>query len=534
MHSFISFIKRFALPLSAGASLPLAFAPFNFWPLAILSPAIFLFCLEQSLQNKNKHSALKVGFFYWLGFYAVGVSWVYVSIHEYGDTPAPIAALLAFIFAAGLALVTNLQILLYTKFRLHRFFILSFPASWVLIEWFRSWFLTGFPWIYNGYAFIDTPLANYASIGGVYSLSFISALLAAFLFLLSKSLLNNQKNYKKIVLAITCCLLLFAPSLMLKNYSWVTIDENKVLRFHLVQGNIPQHDKWLPQNQRKILDIYNDLIQQTFSQIEDENKKQFQLAPEQDIKHVIVLPEAAMPTLQSELKWFFSDIEKQALATNTAFISGIFYDEMEQGFAAKDIYNSITALGNGSGLYHKQRLVPFGEYVPLESFIRGMIPFFDLPYSSFSKGSFGQAGLQVFDFTIAPFICYEILYPNLVYKHAKESDILLTISNDAWFGNSSGPEQHFQMARMRALELGKYLVRTTNTGTTAIINNQGKVVNQLPKNQRSVLTGNVYVSKGQTPYAIWGNMPILIFCALVFLVCSAFQLTDTKFTKPKL
>lgn len=504
----------------AGALLPFSFAPFAFWPLAIVSPLCYLLLLEFAQKHNGSTSnnptlalLLKLSFAYWFGFYVFGVSWVYVSIHEYGYTPAPLATLLALCFALGLALVNLMQNYLYLRLKLQNFVLVSFPALWVLMEWFRSWFLSGFPWLYTGYAFIDSPLASLAPIGGVYLLSFVSIFFSCVLFIIVKFTFNKKKTLKDKLLfsfSISASVLLITTALLLKETSWVTDKKEDKLLVHLVQGNIAQHEKWLPKNQRKILYTYNDLIFESLKDIESSYP---------DSAHLIILPEAAMPTLQSDLAWFFDNIDQKAKQQNTAVISGIFYDENAKGFLSENIYNSILVVGQGSGLYHKQRLVPFGEYVPLEGFIRGWIPFFDLPFSSFTRGSRNQAGLLAFDFTIAPFICYEILYPELVFKHAQNADLLLTISNDAWFGNSSGPEQHFQMARMRALELGKYLIRTTNTGTTAIIDPQGRVQKQLPKNTRDILNAQVFKTQGHTPFSQLGNSPILLLCTCILILC---------------
>lgn len=508
----------------AGALLPFAFAPVAFWPLAIFSPLCYLLILEFAQKHSDSDNSkqtlallLKLSFAYWFGFYVFGVSWVYISIHEYGYTPAPLAALLALLFALGLALVNLLQNFLYLRLKLQAFMLVSFPALWVLMEWFRSWFLSGFPWLYTGYAFIDSPLASLAPVGGVYLLSFVSIFFSCVLFVVIQFIFNKENNLKNkllLTLAISASVLILSSAFLLKEKSWVSNKKDDKLFVHLVQGNIAQHEKWLPKNQRKILYTYNDLIFKSLRDIESSYP---------DEAHLVVLPEAAMPTLQSDLDWFFDNIDKEAKQQNTAVISGIFYDEDAKGFLADNIYNSIIAVGQGSGLYHKQRLVPFGEYVPLEDFIRGWIPFFDLPFSSFTRGSKNQKGLQAFDFTIAPFICYEILYPELVFKHARDADFLLTISNDAWFGNSSGPEQHFQMARMRALELGKYLIRTTNTGTTAVIDPQGRVQNQLSKNTRDILSAQVFKTQGHTPFSHWGNTPILLLCVCIVILCLLFS-----------
>ncbi len=519
--------------LLSGALLPLAFAPFALWPLAIIAPLLFLFLLDNSLnQPRQPHpqQTLILAYLFSLGFYGVGVSWVYVSIHEYGYTPAPLAGLLAFLFAAGLALVSVLHIWLYRQLNFHRFYIFSFPASWVMFEWFRSWFLSGFPWLFNGYAFIDSPLASLANIGGVYSLSFISIFIASLLFFLNKRIYEKIKKRQtreplgKIAASIFALLLIVTLAQINAAKAWTHINKTSSLQFELIQGNVSQHDKWLPVNQGRILNNYGNLITRVFDKYQNTETQE---------PVVIVLPEAAMPALQSEIQGFFNHLDEKGKTGNMSIISGIFYDEGGKSFYSDHVYNSILAVGMGQGLYHKQRLVPFGEYVPLEDFIRGTITFFDLPYSSFTRGPAQQQGLENFGITIAPFICYEILYPDLVYKQGKNADILLTISNDAWFGTSSGPAQHFQMARMRALELGKYLVRTTNTGTTAVVDHHGKVVSQLPAFETAILSETVYITEGKTPFSYWGHLPILAFSTLICCLCAGLFLQERFITRNK-
>ena len=357
----------------AGAMLTFAFSPYALWPLIIISPFLWLVLSEQYLskENFNNKEFIFLNFFFWFGFYSFGVSWVYVSINEYGYTPAPIAAFLALLFAGGLSLVNCFHAYVYCIFSLHKTFLLSFPATWVLMEWIRSWLLTGFPWLYSGYALIDSPLASFASIGGVYSLSFIAVFIACLIFIAYRKVFqqSSEKKFISSSISVITIFIIFSSAYFLEKQNWISIDENKVLRVHLIQGNIPQHDKWLPENQRKILATYNHLVENTFKTIQEE------LQEDPDTQHLIVLPEAAMPTLQSELSWLFDKFNKEAQKLNTGVVSGIFYDDLAKGFHSEDVYNSILGTGTASGLYHKQRLVPFGEYVPLEQAIRGLIPF---------------------------------------------------------------------------------------------------------------------------------------------------------------
>ena len=181
-------------------------------------------------------------------------------------------------------------------------------------------------------------------------------------------------------------------------------------------------------------------------------------------------------------------------------------------------YNSIVALGNGDGQYDKQKLVPFGEFVPLESMLRGLISFFDLPMSNFSRGEGGYQSLLVNGTPLAPMICYEVVYPDFVAAGSRQANALITISNDAWFGSSIGPHQHFQMARFRALEMGKPLLRGTNNGITAFIDHRGSVVSKLPQFEQGILTGSVSTRDGLTPFARAGSLPTLILVAILLFI----------------
>ena len=180
-------------------------------------------------------------------------------------------------------------------------------------------------------------------------------------------------------------------------------------------------------------------------------------------------------------------------------------------------YNSIIALGAGSGTYHKQKLVPFGEYVPFERWLRGVIDFFDLPMSQFIAGPEIQSPLVAGDLAIAPFICYEIVYPDFVQRHAANADVLITISNDTWFGRSIGPWQHFQMARFRAAELGRDLIRGTNDGISALITADGAISVTASQFSESVITGSIQPRSGHTPFGTTGSLPVWVF-ALITLV----------------
>jgi len=201
------------------------------------------------------------------------------------------------------------------------------------------------------------------------------------------------------------------------------------------------------------------------------------------------------------------------LPTDTALVTGVVQRDIDNRY-----FNSVVGVGDVEGSYQKEHLVPFGEYLPLESMLRGAIDFFNLPMSSFAKGESDQAPMQAAGVSIGNAICYEIIYPQLVANRAKDSGVLMTLSNDTWFGASIGPHQHLQMARLRALENGRYVVRTTSNGITAIIDAQGDIVERAPQFETTSLTGEFYAMEGLTPFTRMGSWPVWLLAALMVLV----------------
>lgn len=472
------------LMLALGAFTPLSFAPFSYWPLALLCIGL---AGELLRGHTPRHNAW-LGFCYGFGLWAYGASWLYVSIHDYGYTPPWLAIPMVGITAAVMALFFALMAFIYSRFRFDRAPLLTLPALWIIGEWLRSWFLTGFPWLFTGYAFIDTPLAAYAPIFGVFGVSLIAVFSAQAIF----RTLADKKSWP----ALAAALALWLAGAALQYVPW-TRPTGESLSVSIVQGNIPQESKWQLEWRDKTIDIYRELSENEWG------------------RDLVIWPEAAIPMFYHEAIDVLNEMQENALVSHSAFVTGIPFmeaDDHEQDFR---IYNSIIALGQGNGLYNKQRLVPFGEYIPLEAWLRGTMPFFDMPMTSFTPGSSNQAPLEVQKIKLGPLICYEIAYPDLVRRTAAKSDVLTTISNDGWFGGSSGPHQHFEMVRMRAKETGREVIRATNNGISAIIDSQGKVREHAPQFKRLVLRATANAYQGMTPYVLLGNTPILLISAVL-------------------
>lgn len=470
----------------SGVLITLSLAPFDFWPTGIVA----LLLLHRLLDFVDTRRAALRGWSFGAGLFLSGTSWLYVSIHDYGDASVLLAGFLTGSFCLLLALMHAMLGYGYVRWVREapggRW--LGFAAWWVLWEWVRYWLLTGFPWLYAGYAHLGTPLAGLAPVTGVLGISFAVALSAAALALF----LQNIRNAIPLALSIA----LWAGAAALQQTQW-TAPSGKPVSVALVQADIPQSVKWDPQQYRDTLDAYRDLSAAYWQQAD-----------------IVFWPEAAIPAFFDRAQPFFDAQAAQARRFGHALVAGVPYrTEPSADWPDGRIYNSAVALGNGDGIYHKQHLVPFGEYVPLESQLRGLIQFFNLPMSDFQAGPAEQAPLRASGLTFAPYICYEVVYGDLV-RHAR-ADVLLTLSNDAWFGHSIGPLQHLQMAQMRALEMGRYMVRATGNGVTALIDDKGRITARAPQFEATVLTGSVQGFSGLTPFARFGSWPILALCGAI-------------------
>ena len=478
------------LAMAAGGLTPLFLAPFDLWPLALLSLALFYL----GLRELKPRQALGRGWCYGFGLFGAGTSWIYVSIHTYGGASVALAGLLMLGFVAAVALFFALPAWVWARW-LRRTDApladaLAFAALWLGQEAFRGWFLTGFPWLYSGYSQLHGPLAGLAPVGGMWLVSFALALTAALLCNLAR--LRHRKP-----LLAGAVVLLLAPWILgqaFKGHNW-TSPAGEPLNVAAVQGNIAQSIKWNPEAVDHQLQLYRD--------------KTFVSKP----VDLIVWPETAVPVLMDSAQGYLAMMGRFASDRHSALITGVPIRQVEDG--QRRFYNGITVVGDGEGLYRKQKLVPFGEYVPLQDLLRGLIAFFDLPMSDFARGPADQPLLQAKGYQIAPFICYEVVYPELAASMAARSDLLLTISNDTWFGTSIGPLQHLQMAQMRALEAGRWMIRATNNGVTALIDPFGNITTQVPQFEEAVMYGEVTPMQGLTPYLQLRSWPMTVVCVLL-------------------
>lgn len=478
--------------LVAGALLPLAFAPFGFYPLAVLCPALlFYFWIDAT----PKQAAWR-GFAFGLGQFGVGVSWVFVAVHETGQTPAIVAALLTFLFVAVLASIPALVGYLATRLRAGRdiegwrLILLWLPLWWVLGEWLRGWLFTGFPWLNLGYSMIDAPLRGFAPVLGVYGLSLAVALSAGALLWLWQ---GRGRGWQ---LALPLLLLLWGGGALLTQIAWTT-PVGEPLRVALVQGNVPQSTKWDADQISHRLQTYAELTQDNLQNSD-----------------LIIWPENAMTTFYHSFEEeYFNPLGELARDSQTDIILGV----PELDTDGVSYYTTMMSLGSHHGFYRKRHLVPFGEFMPL-GFLRGLIDFFDLPMSSFSPGSDEQPLLEAAGHKIAATVCYEDAFGEEMIDFLPEATLLVNGSNNAWYGDSLAPHQHLQISRMRALETGRPMLRATTNGISAIIDQRGRLLRTSRQFQTDVTRGTVQGHGGSTPYIWFGNWAVVLLMLFGVLV----------------
>jgi apolipoprotein N-acyltransferase len=480
---------RFMGAIGAGASLVGAFEPFHiFW----LAP-VALVALLALWHRLTPGWGFLLGWGFGIGSFGAGISWVYNSIHNFGNASITLAFLLTAALVLGLALFPAL-----VGWALCRFFpapglarhYLAFPALWIIVEWLRTWLLTGFPWLLTGYSQLGTWLDGYAPIFGVLGVSLILVITSASLWHL---LMMRTPNAG---LGVLLVLLVWALGLPLQGIAW-THAIGAPLSVALVQGNVPQDEKWVPENYRAVMQMYLDLTRPYWG------------------SSLIAWPEASVPIpYAAGAENYFDLLEQNARRFHSDMILGIVrYDP------ARELYfNSVLSIAaNGRQFYDKYHLVPYGEYFPVPAFVRDLLRRMHMPYSDMTPGVLNTQPLRLDRQRVNVFICYEAIFGREVMARVPSSTLMVNVSNDAWFGDSLAPHQHLQMVQMRALEAGRELLRATNTGITAIIDHHGRVVDRIPQFERAVLSGTVQPRQGITPYVRWLDWPVLIMVGLLLL-----------------
>ena len=464
------------------------FAPFGLFFLPLLTLAGLLLLGERAARPG---AAFRLGFAFGLGFFLAGVSWVYVSLHDFGAMPAPVAAAVTLLFCAYLALfpasALSLAIRIPTPW-LRRAIV--FPGAWVLTEWVRGWLFTGFPWLAIGYSQAPhSPLVGLAPIFGLHAVGFA---LVASAGLVLHAFDGGWRRPRRPALAALA--LVWLATLGLRPIAW-TEPTGEPIQVSLLQGNVAQSIKWRPEQVAVTLELYGRMIGESSAKL-------------------VILPETALPLfLHNVPPAFLQAVAAHAQAHGADVLIGL----PERG--PDGYFNSVVTVGaSPAQAYRKSHLVPFGEFIPLRPLLAPVVEAMAIPLTDFSRGAITQRPLAVAGQRVAVNICYEDVFGEEIIRQLPEATLLVNVSNVAWFGDSIAPRQHLQIAQMRSIETGRHMLRATNTGMTAVVDPAGRIAAVAPTFSTETLTAEVRGHIGATPYVVLGNAPLLVLAAIAVLV----------------
>ncbi|HET7315239.1 apolipoprotein N-acyltransferase [Salinisphaera sp.] len=469
--------------LAGGVSV-LAFAPFGAFWVAPLAVAV----LFRLVDHARARRAALVGLAFGIGQFAAGTYWILIALSGVGGAPLSLAVALLValivLLSAFIALTLGLAVRLAPGAGALRY-LLWLPLCWTLVEWLRSWVFSGFPWLSLGYSQIDSPLVGLAPILGVFGVSWAVALTAGLLAWLSV-------RPRRAPWAIGAAVVLWGGAFGLGHIAW-TQPSGEARTVTLVQGNVAQQAKWTPEWVNQAIYRYTGLTRGHWQ------------------SDLVIWPETAIPDYYRAVKPALDNLGAKLASHGTTLITGL----LRVSDDGQRIYNSVVAVGAGQGLYSKRHLVPFGEYFPVPDIVRRWMAASGMPYSDITPGALDQAPIDAGGIALGISICYEDIFGALLARDVPPANVLINVSDDAWFGHSIGPDQHFEIARMRAVETGRYLLRADNSAVTGIVAPDGHVVDRAPDFESAVVTGRFRPYSGLTPFARWGNYGVVILALLV-------------------
>jgi apolipoprotein N-acyltransferase len=474
---------RWVAAFACGAGLNLAFAPFEWWPFALIAPAA-LFALIRGVPPRR---AAMTGAAFGIGLFAFGTYWLFTCLHVFGLVPVWLTLLLQIVFVAAMCLYFAALCYLANRFWLKGGVTrewLVLPALWVVLEWLRGWVLSGFPWLSAGYALIDSPLSGWAPIFGVYGVTWAAVMVSAAI----NVAFMPAVSFSRRCVAVALAAVLFLVPELLASHHW-THAAGPSIAIAAVQGAVPQDQKWQAKNRELTMERYRRLTGEAWG------------------ARLIVWPEAAIPVLAPMIQDYLSALEQEGRAHDADFAIGLV-DYLPE---TKQYFNGVRVLSKaGDGWYYKRHLVPFGEYFPVPAFVRSWLRLMSLPYDDFTAGRADQPTLRAAGQKLGLTICWEDAFGSQQLGVLRQATVLINVTNNAWYGDSTAPHQHLQIARMRALEAGRFLIRAANDGITAAIDPRGKIIARIPQFQEGVLRADVQPLSGLTPYARLGNYPVVV------------------------
>lgn len=463
-----------------GALTTLTFAPFGLY---FLTPVLMLPLMFVWLFSPPRASA-RLTFWYGVGLFLSGTYWLYISIHVFGQAPLWVAFVIMFslvLLMAAYCGAAGWIISRLSKGEAKRLLFVA-PAAWVIIEWLRGWLMSGFPWLAAGYSQIDSAISGWVPIAGVYGASTVTVLSSAALM----AAVAEQDRKRWLYAGIVA--LPWIVGAALQPIQW-TLPSDSSLRTTIVQGGISQDLKWKAEQFQPTLNLYrNAMLEHRDSDL-------------------VVWPEVSIPATLDQVERYVELLQSDIQTNARTLVFGI----LERDFELQKIYNSVVMLdGHDRQIYRKRHLVPFGEYFPVPDFVRRWMRLMSLPTSDMSAGDEDQPLLEgLSGDKMAVAICYEDAYGAEQLYALPEASVLINVSNDAWFGDSIAPHQHLEIARMRALEAGRYVVRATNNGVSAFIGPKGELLDTAPQFEYAAMTTDIIPHTGATPFVRSGNWPVI-------------------------
>ena len=479
------FVSRLIV-ITAGVLTTATFAPLGWYALSpwLMLPLLFV-TLTVSPRDAGSHF-----FWYGLGLFLTGTYWIYISVHVFGNAALWIAVLLMVGLTLIMATYLRLAGWLMARLALGEPWLLCLvaPSTWVLIEWLRGWLFSGFPWLALGYSQTDSWYAGWAPVIGVYGVSYMLMLTACAILVVI--LVEGRRRW----LAIALALLPWLGGGILGQQTW-TEPHGEPIRTTIVQAGVSQDRKWLPVQRGQTMEYY---------------RRSTQGVQESDL---VVWPEVAVPAVEDQVTGYLDDVAADAVRAGQTVVLGI----LERGAGDGSIHNSVIVLGaEERHVYRKRHLVPFGEYFPVPQVVRNWMKMQNLPYADLAAGAAVQPLPVTADGTrLAVAICYEDAYAGEQLYAFPDAELIINVSNDGWFGDSIAPHQHLQIARMRAVEFGRYAVRSTNNGISAFIRPDGSLLHAGRQFEPEIATAEVRRHRGATPFARFGNWPVISLSTLI-------------------
>lgn len=478
----------------AGILFTLSFSPFDFSFLVFFALAF----LKLSLTELSVKRASLRGFLFGLGLFGLGVSWVFVSMVVNEQSGFVLPVMMTVLYCSFWATFPALAAYLYVKIRVDNYFDwIVFASVWMFVEYIRGeWILGGFPWLQVAYSQLDSLLSAYIPVLGVYGTGLVVVIISSVL----ADALINKKFMGRYIWGIIS---LVGIGALLHTVQWTTIAGNP-LTVSLIQGNIAQKDKWAIENRNATLKQYYDDSAANWN------------------SDLIIWPETAIPAYFEAVKDdYLLPLEREAIAHNTDIITSLPYKDKSDR-----LFNSVLVLGQNRAMYKKIHLLPFGEYLPWQPVSGYLLGLMNVRLGKFSPGDIDQPLLTASGHQFVTSICYEDAFGAQSIRLIEQARFLVNVTNDGWFDGSIEPYQHMQIARMRALEAGRYLLRATNTGISAIVSEKGKIIKQGPQRERAVITSDIWPMIGLTPYAKMGDRPVIVFIVLLLLYVYARKITS--------